>query len=92
MVGTWEVSRVEGVGDLRRGDRLSFTTDREVLTHRQWKDDDDRDSYEINEKQIHFPADGLVFDYRASGDILKLTHVLGQATLYLRRVAADPVS
>ncbi|MET1113170.1 MAG: VWA domain-containing protein [Allosphingosinicella sp.] len=92
VVGTWEVSRAEGVEDLRRGDRLSFTDDNEVLTRRRWKKGDEHGSYEINEKQIHFPEDGLVFDYRTSGDTMKLTHALGQATLYLRRVASDPVS
>lgn len=92
VVGTWEVSRTEGVEDLRRGDRLSFNTDNEVLTRRRWKADDERGSYEINEKQIHFPEDGLVFDYRTSGDTLKLKHALGQATVYLRRVASDPTS
>jgi Ca-activated chloride channel family protein len=95
VVGTWEVSRAEGVQDLRRGDRLTFGKDHDVLTRRLWRDGDDgedRDSYEINEKQIHFPDDGLVFDYRASSDTLKLTHALGEATVYLRRVASDPVS
>ena len=92
VVGTWEISRAEGVEDLRRGDRLSFTSDNEVLTKRRWKAGDERASYEINEKQIHFPQDGLVFDYRTSGDTMKLTHDLGRATLYLRRVTSDPVS
>jgi Ca-activated chloride channel family protein len=92
VVGTWEVSRAEGVEDLRRGDRLSFGTDNEVLTRRRWKPGDERASYEINEKQIHFPKDGLVFDYRTSGDTLKLKHALGEATVYLRRVPSDPVS
>lgn len=92
VVGTWEVSRAEGVEDLRRGDRLSFTSDNEVLTKRRWKAGDERASYEINEKQIHFPEDGLIFDYRTSGDTMKLTHDLGRATLYLRRVTSDPVS
>lgn len=92
VLGTWEVSRAEGVEDLRRGDRLSFTSDNEVLTKRRWKAGDERASYEINEKQIHFPEDGLVFDYRTSGDTMKLTHDLGRATLYLRRVTSDPVS
>jgi Ca-activated chloride channel family protein len=92
VVGTWEVSRAEGVEDLRRGDRLSFNTDNEVMTRRRWRADDERASYEINEKQIHFPEDGLVFDYRTSGDTLKLRHALGRATVYLRRVASDPTS
>jgi Ca-activated chloride channel family protein len=92
VVGTWEVRRAEGVEDLRRGDRLSFNTDKEVLTRRRWKAGDEHGRYEINEKQIHFPEDGLVFDYRTSGDTLKLEHALGQATVYLRRVVSDPVS
>ncbi|MEO7177322.1 MAG: VWA domain-containing protein [Allosphingosinicella sp.] len=92
VLGTWEVSRAEGVADLRRGDQLSFTTDNEVLTHRRWKDDDESDSYEINEKQIHFPSDRLVFDYRVDGDTLVLKHDLGEAAVYLRRVAAAPAS
>lgn len=92
VVGTWEVSRAEGVEDLRRGDRLSFTADNEVTTRRRWKDDEERASYEINEKQIYFPRDGLVFDYRASGDTLKLKHDLSEAAVYLKRVAAAPAS
>ena len=89
----WDVGASEAAGeDLRRGDRLSFNTDNEVLTHRRWKDEDEQASYEINESQIHFPKDGLVFDYRTSGDTMKLTHSLGGATLYLRRVTSDPVS
>jgi Ca-activated chloride channel family protein len=93
VVGTWEVSRSDGVTDLRRGDRLSFTTDRELLTRRlKAPGEEDREDYEINQKQIHFPRGGLVFDYRANGDTLKLKHATSEAAVYLRRVAADPGS
>jgi Ca-activated chloride channel family protein len=93
VVGTWEVSRSDGVTDLRRGDRLSFTTERELLTRRlKAPGEEDRESYEINQKQIHFPRGGLVFDYRTSGDTLKLKHAVSEAAVYLRRVSADPGS
>jgi hypothetical protein len=92
VVGTWEVSRSDGVTDLRRGDRLSFTTNGSCSPPPQGAGREDREDYEINQKQIHFPRGGLVFDYRANGDTLKLKHATSEAAVYLRRVAADPGS
>ncbi|HEX8572640.1 MAG TPA: VWA domain-containing protein [Allosphingosinicella sp.] len=90
VVGTWEVSRAEGVEDLRRGDRLSFTTDREVLTRRRVApDDEERESYEINERQIHLRQSGLVFNYRTRGDTMTMVHETSPVALYLKRVSSE---
>lgn len=90
VVGTWEVSRSDGVEDLRRGDQLSFTAERELVTrHRKAPDDEETESYEINEKQIHLPGSGRVFNYRSSGDKLTLVHEEGPIALTLRRVSVE---
>jgi Ca-activated chloride channel family protein len=90
VVGTWEVSRADGVDDLRRGDRLSFTTDREVLTRRRAAPgDEERENYEINEKQIHLQRSGLVFNYRTKGDTLTMVHETSPVALYLKRVSSE---
>lgn len=89
VVGTWEVSRSDGSEDLRRGDRLSFTPERQLVTHRKAPEDEESESYEINEEQIHLPGSGLVFNYRSSGDKLTLVHEEGPIALTLRRVSAE---
>lgn len=91
VVGTWEVSRTEGVADLRRGERFSFTSDREFVSRGRGKAvRDESERYEINATQIHLPSWNAVFDYRTSGDLLTLTDPRSGATIILRRVPNPP--
>ncbi len=76
-MGKWEITRVEGFTDLRRGDRLEFTDDRELNTYRTKsgiEDVDESEDFEINEKQVHLVDSKIVLNYRVVGDRLILTH------------------
>jgi Ca-activated chloride channel family protein len=89
VVGKWEVSRSEGL-EFRRGDKLFFTAGRELeIQRRRAPDEEESESYEINERQIYLPRSGMVFSYRASGDTMTLAHESGLATLFLRRVEGE---
>jgi Ca-activated chloride channel family protein len=94
VVGTWEVSRIDGLQDVRRGDLFSFTSDREFVTVARGKKQGEEESasYEINERQLFLPSWHMVFDYRMSGDLLTLTEAKSGATLFLRRTADRPES
>lgn len=91
VVGTWQVSGVQGIEDVRRGDRLSFSRENELVTSRRnprrGESDADYEQYQINERQIYLPESNLVFDYRASGDRMTLVNESGYARLVLTRVA-----
>jgi Ca-activated chloride channel family protein len=69
LLGLWQVSRVEGDGaiDLRRGDRLEFNIDEDVVVHRRagvgFKSDDP-ETFQINGRQLAFEDSEIVFDYR----------------------------
>ena len=93
VVGTWRVSGVQGVEDVRRGDRLSFSGENELVTSRlnprRGENDEDSEQYQINERQIYLPESNLVFDYRASGDRLTLVDESGYARLVLTRVGTE---
>lgn len=71
LLGMWRVSRIEGDGtiDLRRGDRLEFNIDEEVVVHRRagagFKSDDS-ETFQINGEQLAFEDSEIVFDYRLS--------------------------
>jgi Ca-activated chloride channel family protein len=85
-VGDWEIVGIDGFSDLKRGDRLSFNDDREMLTYRksQGLDDwDESEEYEINERQIHLTDSNLVFDYRARGDQMTLTLAEAGSSAYI---------
>ena len=83
--GTWEVFRAQGVEKVRRGDRISFLEDEEMVSVRGGEEEESS-AYKVNEKQIFLPEDDLVFDYRAVGDTLTLRDAAGSATIELRRV------
>ncbi len=92
-VGLWEIASIEGFTDLRRGDRLEFTNDRELNTYRQQKDIsevDESESYEINEREVHLVDSRLVMSYHTAGDrmILRSTDVGPTASIVLRRIAS----
>jgi Ca-activated chloride channel homolog len=92
-IGTWEITGVEGMEDLHRGDRLSFTSDREMLTYRKkegFDDPDETEDYEINERQVHLVDSHLVFDYRTSGNhmVLSSSDLDGTARISLKRIVA----
>ncbi len=69
LLGLWQVSRVEGAGtiDLRRGDRLEFSIDEDVIVHRRagagFKSDDP-ETFQINGRQLALEDSEIVFDYR----------------------------
>jgi Ca-activated chloride channel homolog len=92
-MGMWEITSVDGFTDLRRGDRLEFTDDREMNTYRKQKDIaevDESEGYEINEREVHLVDSRLVLSYRAAGDrmTLRSTDVGPEASISLRRVAS----
>jgi Ca-activated chloride channel homolog len=95
-VGTWEVTRASGFEDLTRGDRLQFTPNRDLLTFRKKVsliNADDREDYEINERELHMVNSRLVFTYEAEGDTMRMRvkddNVYGTgASLVLKKVAS----
>jgi Ca-activated chloride channel family protein len=95
VVGTWRVSRAEGLEDVHGGDTMVFSSDRELTTSRRHPRRDepgeDSESYQINEAQIFLPESNLVFDYRASGDRMTLIDGTGAARLYLARVGTATI-
>jgi Ca-activated chloride channel family protein len=90
VIGTWRVSRAEGMEDVHSGDTMVFTSDRALTTTRRHprrdEQGEDSEEYQINEAQIFLPESHLVFDYRADGDRLTLVDGTGAARLYLARV------
>lgn len=92
VVGTWEVSRIDGIPDIRRGDRFSFTSDRELITRARGKGEKDEKSasYQINERQLYLPDWDMVFNYTAKGDLMTLTDASSGAAIFLRRIAEPP--
>jgi len=93
LVGTWQVSRAEGVQDLRRGDTLRFTDDNELETERRNPprgfDASDYEEYRVNARQVFLPESDIVFNYRASGNRATLTDPTGETRLLLTRVETD---
>ena len=94
-IGTWEITSVKNITDLRKGDRLEFTDDRDLLTYRAkegFEGPAEEESYEINDKEIHMVGSRLVFDYRLAGDRLILNNWESDgstAQIWLRRVAVQ---
>ena len=90
VVGTWQVTRIEGFEDIRRGDLLSFNSDRELTTVRRNPRGDEEpeedEEYQINERQLFLPSSNLVLDYRTSGNRMTLSSEDGQAEVVLTRV------
>ncbi|MGR4866380.1 vWA domain-containing protein [Caulobacter sp. LARHSG274] len=71
LPGLWRVSRVGGTGDidLRRGDRIEFGADADVVVHRrtgQGFEADEPETYRIQAGQVAFEDSKIVFDYRLS--------------------------
>lgn len=94
-IGTWEVTSVKNIADLRKGDRLEFTADRDLLTYRAkegLEQADESESYEINEKEIHMVGSRMVFGYRLANDRLILDNWDADGTtaqIWLKRVAVQ---
>lgn len=84
--GTWEVFHAQGIEGVRRGDRVTFDEEGEMLSVPLGGDEEYAD-YQINERQIFVPEQNLVYDYRVKGDLLTLVHEDGLARVELRRVA-----
>ena len=94
VLGTWHVRSAQGFEDLRSGDRLSFSSDRELVTRRakpgKWEAEETED-YEINERQIYLRSSNLVLNYHGKGDQMTLTDEKRAARLVLNRVRAESV-
>ena len=92
VIGSWEVQSVSGMEDIQPGDRLSFSPENELITRPRGKGEDEEDSedFELNERQLHLPDSGLIFDYRATSDRLTLRDTKKQAALTLKRVEEQP--
>ncbi|MFA6117236.1 MAG: VWA domain-containing protein [Sphingomonas sp.] len=91
VVGNWEIVQANGFEDLHRGDRLSFTGDREMLTYRKktgFTEADETEGYEINERDIHLVNSRLVMRYDAKADrmVMSIRDDTGDARLALRRL------
>jgi Ca-activated chloride channel family protein len=91
VVGTWRVSRVEGFEDIRMGDTMAFSADRELITTRRRprgdEEAEENEGYQINERQIFLTGSNLVFDYDARGDRMTLVDDTGTARLRLTRIS-----
>lgn len=89
VVGTWRVSNVQGIEDLRRGDTLAFEDNRLTTSRRyprRGQDAADDEEYRINESQIFLPESDLVFNYSPNGDRMTLVDESGTASLVLTRL------
>ena len=51
------------------------------------EEEEESETYRINEQQIFLTDSNLVFDYRTSGDRMTLVDDTGTARLYLTRMA-----
>lgn len=91
VIGTWRVRRAEGFADLRSGDTMAFE-DGELTTTRanprRNEEEEESETYRINERQIFLTDSNLVLGYRASGDRMTLVDDTGTARLYLTRIAS----
>lgn len=91
LVGTWRVSKVDGIGDLAPGDRLVFTED-ELRTERRNArvsrdgEDEDVEDYEVEENRLVLSDSKLAFAYRFSRTGLTLASDDGAARVTLRRI------
>ncbi len=91
VVGKWEIVGADGFEDLHRGDRLEFTSGREMLTYRKaagFTTADETENYEINERDIHLVDSRLVMHYAANGQrmTMRIDDANGHAELALRRL------
>lgn len=95
IVGKWEVVSLQGIADLKIGDRVEMSPDREMTIYRkkhQYRDDSEIESYQVNERQLYLEDSGVVFDYKVDQRLLTLT-VKGtlssaQPRIVLRRSAS----
>jgi Ca-activated chloride channel homolog len=93
-MGTWEITGVSGMEDLRRGDRLEFTDEREMLTYRKKEgldSYDDSEDFQINDREIHLVDSKLVFKYRTTGDrmVMSINDNTGDSRIILKKVAEE---
>jgi Ca-activated chloride channel family protein len=93
VVGTWQVRRASGFEDIRIGDTMAFSANRELTTSRRnprrGEEPQETEGYQINEAQIFLTDSDLVLDYRARGDSMTLVDDSGMARLYLTRLGTE---
>lgn len=95
VIGDWRIISAEGFEDLRRGDQVSFSDDEEFTVvranPRRGEEEEDYESYEINERQIHLPESKLVMSYRTGSDRLYLNgdDAEGRLRLVMARVETE---
>lgn len=89
LLGDWEVVISLGGADLRRGDRLAFTRDNEVLLRRRAGGEPAELSYRANNRELLLEGeDDALFAYQVSANHLTLAHPENGMQVRLRRVAA----
>lgn len=86
LFGRWKVTYFKGVDDVRRGDVIEITKDNEFVTYPGGNDENDeiRQSYQVNERQLFIPDGDLLFQYRRNGDRLTLRTPDGEAEIAMR--------
>ena len=95
VIGDWRIISAEGFEDLRRGDQVSFSDDEEFTVvrakPRRGEEEEDYESYEINERQIHLPESNVVMSYRTGRDRLYLNgdDADGRLRLVMARVETE---
>lgn len=94
LQGRWTIRRQTGFTDLKRGDQLAFTDDREMETYRKtagFDDPEETEHYEVNERQLHLTSSRLVFSYRVDGDtmVLRTRDNDGTGQIVLDRVTTN---
>lgn len=76
VVGSWEIVSLQGIGDLRIGDRLEFSSDRDMTIYRKrnnYRGDSEVEPYQINERQLYLEDSDVVFDYAINENRMTLS-------------------
>lgn len=89
--GNWEIYRVKGKINLRKGDLIEFQDDNWVdISRNNPRDADEFESemYRSNNRQVYLEDSDLTLSYRVSPNRLKLMYPKEQITVYLRPAPA----
>ena len=93
--GVWEITRVRGDVEWKRGDKLEFSVDNEYRLYR--KEDSvyqlvEQEEYKSNNEQIFLYYHELTLDYRVSDEKLRLKHRRKKVDLRLARSTLNGLS
>ena len=77
IVGRWQVLDASGFADLKRGDRIEFTTDDEINMYAKGgnSEDPETDTYQIDDEIVDFGGDDQRWRYVFDGEQLSLDPV-----------------